>query len=176
MILGIIGKIGSGKTTLAQKIQKQGFFEDAEKMRHDLINAMICEADYVGHELLRDAIIKEKLINVFGDVIIEDGAISRKKLAKQVFEDGRKVQLLNAILHPPIRERIVRSVAFARETDSNLILVAALPKSLHIEKMCDTVLKLEIKKDAARERLKIRNPELSDKSFTAVWERQSQEY
>lgn len=46
----------------------------------------------------------KEIQNVFGDVFSTDGKLDRKKLGAIVFADAQKLQQLNAITHPYIRQ------------------------------------------------------------------------
>lgn len=63
--------------------------------------------DEMGHAVMRpggeayDGIVKE-----FGqDILNGDGTIDRRKLAALVFRDPERLAALNALVHPPVRER-----------------------------------------------------------------------
>jgi len=83
MIICICGKSGSGKSTIARKL-------------NDLIpNSIHIDVDIIGHKSHFDKEVKQKLINTFGNVIITDENIDRKKLGKIVFsnkEDMKKLE------------------------------------------------------------------------------------
>ncbi len=88
--IGITGGIGSGKTTICK------FFE--------LLGVPVYYADDVSKELLHsDPEIKEKMLSVFGNEILDDHQqISRKKIAERVFNNEKELKQLNAIIHPAV--------------------------------------------------------------------------
>ncbi len=97
-LVGITGPIASGKTTVARLYHEMG--------------AYLIDADRIGHALLEDPEIKEKIVQTFGEEVLgDDGKIDRKKLGTIVFEDPEKLEQLNAITEKPlvsaIRERIM---------------------------------------------------------------------
>ena len=88
--LGITGGIGSGKTTVCR------LFE--------LLGIPVYYADEESKKLLdADKQVKEQVVKVFGDSILNDaGIIDRKKLAEIVFNNKEQLEKLNTILHPAV--------------------------------------------------------------------------
>ena len=68
----------------------------------------VLDMDPIGHELLkRGQVPYDQALREFGSEILgPDGAIDRGKLGAVVFADAVKRKRLNAILHPPILERV----------------------------------------------------------------------
>jgi len=89
LVVGLTGNIGCGKSTVANMFKEMG--------------ACVIEADRVGHLILEREEVKEELVKLFGEFILdEEGKISRKKLRGVVFKDEEKLKKLNSILHPLI--------------------------------------------------------------------------
>ena len=86
MIIGICGKSGSGKSTLANQII-------------ELTNnkAIHLDIDKVGHSVLLLPEIKEELINSFGESIIKEKMIDRKKLGEIVFNSRNEMNKLSDV-------------------------------------------------------------------------------
>ena len=86
-IIGIIGGIGSGKSTVAAEFAKLG--------------CKVIDADKIAHELLDTKKIKEKITSLFGKYVLDSaGNIEHKRLANVVFNDPNKLKLLNETIHP----------------------------------------------------------------------------
>jgi len=86
-IIGMLGGVASGKSTVAAEFAKLG--------------CKIIDADKIAHELLERKDVKEKVVSVFGEGILDSaGNIDRKKLGDIVFADADKLSLLNKIIHP----------------------------------------------------------------------------
>lgn len=91
-IIGILGGIGSGKSTVAAEFAKLG--------------CKVIDADKIAHELLEKSDVKEKLVVLFGKTILgSSGKIDHKKLADIVFCDGEKLRFLNDTIHPIVLDR-----------------------------------------------------------------------
>ncbi|APZ47530.1 dephospho-CoA kinase [Polaribacter reichenbachii] len=91
-IVGLTGGIGSGKTTVAK------FFAENN-------NVAIYIADVEAKKLMNSSgIIKQKLINNFGENSYKDNILNRKYIADIVFKDKEKLSELNAIVHPEVKK------------------------------------------------------------------------
>ena len=90
-IIGLTGGSGAGKSTVAQTLHALG--------------AGWVDADAVYHRLCRgNREMLAALCRAFGDVLDEDGALDRNRLAPIVFSDAAQLTLLNQITIPYIRE------------------------------------------------------------------------
>lgn len=90
-ILGLTGGSGTGKSAACTAFARLGCgIIDADATYRTLCDT--CEP-----------MLKE-IQNVFGDVFSTDGKLDRKKLGAIVFADAQKLQQLNAITHPYIRQ------------------------------------------------------------------------
>jgi dephospho-CoA kinase len=97
--LGLTGGIASGKSAIAEMLRELGFH--------------VINADELGHTLMepgRPAF--SEIAKEFGlGVIDEAGRIDRRKLGEMVFSDRRKLDKLNAILHPRVEAEMSRQFA-----------------------------------------------------------------
>ena len=94
MILGITGKIASGKSELLKILKKKGFYTiDADKIVHDLYKAgapgALKIAIYFGKKFLND-----------------DGSVNRKKLRDEVFNHDDERKYLENLIHPEVYREI----------------------------------------------------------------------
>ncbi len=86
----LTGSIGTGKSTVC-KILEQNHFK-------------IIDADVVAKKQLE--LHAEEVIELFGDVICENGTIQRKRLADIIFSSKKEKQKLNNLLHPLVQKEI----------------------------------------------------------------------
>jgi len=110
--VGITGGIGSGKTTVAKTWERLG--------------AHVIFADDLAKELMHsDPILKENLIQTFGEkTYTKSGELNKPHLIKEAFQKNR-VEELNAIVHPEIRLEIQTRIASARENGVKLFAYEA---------------------------------------------------
>ena len=100
-IIGIVGGVGAGKSTVARAFAALG--------------CPLIDADRIGHELLREPDVKEQVRSRWsGAVFTPGGEVSRPALAEAVFADPAELAKLNAILHPRIRRRLAERIAEVR--------------------------------------------------------------
>lgn len=85
MIIGICGKSGSGKSTIAKQITSR------------YQNAVHLDIDKIAHKSHKDEEVKRKIINTFTESILTDNEIDRKKLGRIVFASKEKMKLLEDI-------------------------------------------------------------------------------
>lgn len=90
-ILGLTGGSGTGKSAACTAFARLG----CGVIDADATYRMLCDTC--------EPMLKE-IQNVFGDVFSTDGKLDRKKLGAIVFADAQKLQQLNAITHPYIRQ------------------------------------------------------------------------
>ena len=91
-IIGIIGGIASGKSTVAAQFGKLG--------------CAVISADAIAHDLLREEPVRDEIVRQFGRGILHpSGQIDRSRLAQIVFADVEKLCALNQVIHPRVLER-----------------------------------------------------------------------
>ncbi|WP_166254019.1 dephospho-CoA kinase [Marinobacter salicampi] len=97
-IVGLTGGIGSGKSTVARLFGEVGVhWVDADDVAREVVApGMPALAQIAGH---------------FGDELISpDGSLDRAALRTLVFNDPAQRQWLESLLHPIIREELVRQL------------------------------------------------------------------
>jgi len=111
LVVGLTGGVASGKTAVSQVLREEG--------------ATILDADLIARELVEPhQPAWEELRRAFGDEVLNpDGSGQRKKLAAQIFSHPEKREVLNAILHPRIRDEINTRLRVIREKDPGAIVV-----------------------------------------------------
>ncbi len=91
--VGLTGGIGSGKSTVARSFEALG--------------AHRIDADQLAHEVLDDPAVIQKVEDTLGSGLrVADGTLDREAIAKRVFADEASLSLLEAIIHPRVRNRI----------------------------------------------------------------------
>lgn len=97
-IIGLTGGIASGKSTVADKLEKLGAgLVNCDKIAHDL---------YLPHNSCYDAILEH-----FGPTILKsDGFIDRKALGNIVFNDTAQLEKLNKLVWPIILEEATKQI------------------------------------------------------------------
>jgi dephospho-CoA kinase len=128
-IIGILGGLGSGKSTVAAEFAKLG--------------CAIIDADKIAHELLDEPSVKEKVISYFGQAVLDHtGKINRKKLANVVFADGDKLSTLNRILHPLVLARAEQLIGQYNRQQKVRAIVLDMPLLVEVgwDKRCERLI------------------------------------
>ena len=85
--IGITGGIGSGKTTVVDIFHVLGI--------------PVYKSDDASKRLMvEDKDLKKNIIESFGEESYVNGILNRKYLSAQVFNDSKKIALLNSFVHP----------------------------------------------------------------------------
>lgn len=141
-ILGIIGGIGSGKSTVARLFAEQHGF--------------LIAGDQLGHEALTDPAVRHKVIERFGREIVDDhGTIDRRKLGARVFAERGELRALEERVFPYIERRIREEIALAqrKEDVDFIVLDAAIMLEAGWGKVCDRLIFVEAARAVRLERL-----------------------
>lgn len=104
-VIGLVGGIGSGKTTVAAEFAALG--------------CAVVHGDAIGHQLLTESAIRRKIQDRWGEAVLNpDGEVNRAALGQIVFQDPDQLEALNRILHPAIRAGIAAGIAAAQDETS----------------------------------------------------------
>lgn len=144
-IIGITGGVGAGKSEILRYLQE----------KH---GAVIIEADKVGHFVMEPGqTCYEQIKAYFGSEILSpDGTIDRGKLGKIVFSDAERLEKLNSIVHPAVKQCILAEIEKEKQCQSTEIYVieAALLLEDHYDEVCDEVWYIHTEAQVRKERLK----------------------
>ena len=135
-IIGILGGIGSGKSTVAGEFVKLG--------------CKVIDADKIVYELLNTPDVKQKLIDCFGQKILDcAGKINHKSLADVVFADKDKLTLLNSIIHPLVLEQAEKMINQYNKQKPVKAIVLDMPLLVEVgwDKKCETIIFVDCKRE-----------------------------
>tara|TARA_Y100000310_G_scaffold341839_1_gene442401 strand:- start:2207 stop:2752 length:546 start_codon:yes stop_codon:yes gene_type:complete len=130
MIIGITGYIGSGKSTLSNILKNKGF--------------KIIKADLIGHKILTNNKVKNKLTKEFGKNILTKNSIDRNKLGKIVFNNKLKLNKLNKISHPLIFSEIKNIIN--KSKNKNIVIEAAILHKIKLNNLVDKIILINTNK------------------------------
>ena len=128
-IIGILGGICSGKSTVAAEFAKLG--------------CGLIDADEIAHDLLDKEYIKGKIVSLFGEAVLEpEGNIDNRKLADIVFADTEKLSLLNEIIHPLVLARAEQLIEQFNCQNQVKAIVLDMPLLVEVgwDKRCDKLI------------------------------------
>ena len=151
--IALTGGISTGKSTVCNLFKLHGF--------------LTIDADKIAHKLLDEN--SHKIATVFGEQYVENGKVLRKELGKIIFSNEENKLKLEALLHPLIKEEIIKESKVFEEQNKPYFVDIPLffekmhypiPKSLVIytpkDLQIDRLMKRD-KIDEAEAKLKISN-------------------
>ncbi|TKD67893.1 dephospho-CoA kinase [Pseudalkalibacillus hwajinpoensis] len=111
MDIGLTGGIASGKSTVADMIRNH--------------NIPIVDADVIARQVVEpgESALEEIFLSFGSEMKAEDGGLDRKRLGSVIFNNEDKRKLLNSILHPAIRKRMLDEVAsYKKQGEPHVVL------------------------------------------------------
>lgn len=142
-VVGLTGGIGSGKSTVAECFEKLG--------------VPIIDADIVAREVVMpNSWGLTQICDYFGrDILTTSGQLNRAKLRQIVFADADKKAWLNNLLHPLIREEMLKQLS---EQNADYVLwVVPLLIENKLFSYCDRILVIDIDPEIQLERVLARD-------------------
>ena len=141
-LIGLTGGIGSGKSTIARRLEKLG--------------ARVIDADVVSREVVEPGQpALSAIVATFGAAVLNaDGTLNRARLGDIVFTDKEAREKLNNIVHPAVRERslklfaeaadhevVIYDVPLLVESENSYsfehIIVASAPEEIRVERLME---------------------------------------
>ena len=151
VITMITGVSGSGKSTLANQIIE---------LKNN--KAIHLDIDKVGHSVLLLPEVKKELINSFGESIVEENIIDRKKLGKIVFDSRSEMNKLSDITWKYMQIEIDKFLKLNK--DKIIILDWILLSISKYFDMCDIKILLDIPYEVRKQRAMKRDG-ITEKEF-----------
>jgi dephospho-CoA kinase len=90
--IALTGGISTGKSTVCNLFKLHGF--------------LTIDADVIAHRLLDEN--SNKIASMFGEQYVQNGKVLRKELGKIIFSNEENKLKLEALLHPLIKEEIIK--------------------------------------------------------------------
>ena len=128
MIIGITGSSGAGKSTVCEILKNK-------------YNARIIDADKISKELSRKGTVYlEEIVEKFGKgILLKNGELDRKKLAKIIYGSEEKREILNNCTLKYIKEKIEQEL---QKLDNEKIIEIDAPLLFEakLDSMCEFVI------------------------------------
>ena len=142
--IGITGGVGAGKSAILSYIRENYPCE-------------IYLADEVAHEVKKPGTACfRKLVQILGkDVLNADGDIDKKRMADKIFADEALLSKINAIVHPAVKEYLLKKLEKARKkgTVKLFFVEAALLIECGYKELVDEMWYIYAKKYIRKQRL-----------------------
>jgi len=129
-VLGLVGGIGAGKSTVADALARHG--------------GKVVAADPLGHEALEHPDILARITDIWGDrgILTPAGKVDRKKFGRIVFPSPVERSRLEHLVHPYIGRRIHEEIAKAQADPAAkfVVLDAAIMLEAGWDGPCDKLI------------------------------------
>ena len=165
LIIGLTGKTGAGKTTVASYLKEKGCYI----IDGDVIARQITEK---GSEVL------PMLQKAFGDDILDEkGELIRKKLAQRAFSSKENTAILNSITHPVIKKRSEDEIAKAESLGYKTALIdAAALLDSDCKDLCKKIIVVTAPEEIRLERILQRDGITKAQAMTRIKAQKDDEY
>lgn len=137
--IAITGSLGTGKTTVLEILKEMGF------------PTFSCDA--VVKELYKNPEVKKRIIEIFGEEILEiDGEINKKKVLERILKDEKVKKRLESVLHPLVKEKLLE---FMKKNEREKIVFAEVPLLFEVgwENLFDEVWVASCSEEVQKERI-----------------------
>ena len=141
-IIGMVGGIGAGKTSVAQVMAELG--------------GLIINADAHAREALQREDVRDRLVEVFGEELLtEQGEVNRARLADMIFSDERQRQIVESLVHPVVAARRQALIAQAQADGAVQFVVLDVPLlfEVRLEDECDAIVFVDTDRERRLQRL-----------------------
>lgn len=143
--IGITGGVGAGKSTILAYLRKNYRVRTlvADEVAHEIM-----EPGYDCYVRLQKEFAQEK-------IWLHNGRFNRQRLAEIIFADEEKRERLNDIVHPAVKEYILKEVEKERRSGSTdyVVLEAALLIEDGYGQICDELWYVYVTEENRRQRL-----------------------
>lgn len=137
MIVGVTGGFGTGKSTVAALLRKEGFF--------------VLDADRIAHETLRPTNpVFQQICEKFPDAVL-NGFLERRKLAEIVFQNPVRLKRLEKLIHPYVMKRFLEEIRKTKK--KQIVLEVPLLFEAGFQKICAWVVAVFSETSEADQRL-----------------------
>lgn len=139
-VIGLTGGIASGKSTVANMIRN--------------LKMPLIDSDQIAKEIMLKDSVREEIRDAFGpDVFDEKGKLSRKRLAKIIYNDDEKRNILNQLVHPLVKEEILRQLNENYLVDEIVFVDVPLLYESGFNEFMDKIIVVYVPKEVQLERL-----------------------
>ena len=142
-LVGIVGGIGSGKSTVAAEFSKLG--------------CAVIDADALVHRLLDEKSVQERVAKTLRTSPFNESApLNRRRIADLVFDNPENLAKLNSVLHPRVLDETERLIEEYRKTEEISAIILDIPLLIEVgwAKRCDRIIFVECPQKLRYQRIK----------------------
>jgi len=142
-IIGIIGGIGSGKSTVAGEFSKLG--------------CAVIDADALVHKFLDEKPVQQRVAEALGtSPFSESSPSNRQKIAHLVFGNPENLAKLSSILHPRVLKKTEQLIVKYREIEEIPAIILDMPLLIEVgwTQRCDRIIFVECPQNLRYQRIR----------------------
>ncbi len=142
LTIGLTGKTGAGKSTVALYLKEKGCY--------------IIDGDVIARRITeKGSPVLSLLQKAFGeDILSENGELIRKRLAERAFSSRENTDLLNSITHPVIKQRCLQEIEKAKQEGYTVCVIdAAALLDSSCKDLCDKIVVVTAPEEVRLERI-----------------------
>lgn len=137
-IVAITGSIGCGKTTIAKLIRGMGFTV------YDIdgwVRRIYFKKDFI------------EVIRAHFPTVVENDKVNKRALRNIVFNDNKLLKKLESLIHPFLKQTLLRVIKRNSRVDDLFFLDVALLFEMGWEKYCDVVMVADVDYETQKRRV-----------------------
>jgi len=139
-VIGLLGGIGSGKSTVARIIEARGGGR--------------IDCDDIVHELYKIESVIESVAREFGDQVRGPDGIDRSTLGKVALASEEAIKRLMSIVHPLVVRAVQGGLSELEKVDARFAVIeAAFLIEAGLDKFCDTIWFIDVDAEECRKRV-----------------------
>ncbi|MFI3242540.1 MAG: dephospho-CoA kinase [Alphaproteobacteria bacterium] len=155
-LIGITGTIGSGKTTIADKLRSLGLVVfDIDGWVKRLYN----RKNFLN-------IIKKEFPNTF-----KDGVFNKRELRNTVFNNKKELEKLEEIIHPILNTALKRKIKKISKFDDIFFIDTPLLFEMEWDKYCHHIILADVDYEVAKVRV-MKRDNISAEDFEKIYDKQ----
>ena len=165
LTIGLTGKTGAGKSTVASYLKEKGCY--------------IIDGDIIARQITeKGSDVLPILQKAFGDDILDEkGCLIRKLLAERAFSSKENTALLNSITHPAIKKRCEKEMAFAESQGFRTAVIdAAAILESDCKDLCDKIVVVTAPEEIRLERILERDTISLQQALTRINAQKDDDY
>lgn len=146
-VVGLTGQTGAGKSTVCTQLRQAGIpVIDGDRVAREVVGE--------GKQCLADLALEFSI-----GILNGDGTLNRRKLAAVAFSDPKRLQRLNEIIFPYIRQLIAERLEQMRRGGKYPLVVIDAPTLFEsgVDRMCDFIVSVVAPKEDRLSRIIIRD-------------------
>lgn len=146
LVIGLTGGIASGKSTVSQMLKD--------------MEIPVIDADLEARRVVEkgEAAYNEVVATFGEEILLENGEIDRLKLGSIIFNDEKKRQMLNDIVHPAVRKRMLEEKEkFIERGASTIVMDIPLLFESRLTYLVDRTILVYVDENVQLQRLMNRN-------------------